>query len=195
MDFLHRNSVGTQSGMVVVMDIETVALNPRDAKGALDALTGRIVCIGLRLDSGTQITEVAISDEDEGAILRGFWSLIAPNDLLVGHNILGFDIPFVQQRSWIHGIRPSREFDLRRYYTCDIVDTMQLWTNWGYRKGVALDALAQALGVGEKTGRGTDVAEWWASRDIQSINRYCLEDARLTYRVFCRLTYFAPPIT
>jgi uncharacterized protein YprB with RNaseH-like and TPR domain len=128
MAFSSRSGVDTQLGRIVVMDIETAALSPGDAKGALDALTGRIVCIGLRLDSGTQITELAISDEDESAILRGFWDAIAPKDVLVGHNILGFDIPFVLQRSWIHDIRPSRHLDLRRYYTCDIVDTMQLWS-------------------------------------------------------------------
>jgi hypothetical protein len=83
--------------------------------------------------------------------------------------------------------------DTRRYYTADVIDTLQLWTNWsGNKKGVTLDALGSALGCGRKTGEGARVAEWWAIRDIESIKRYCGDDVRLTYRVYCRLTYQEP---
>jgi hypothetical protein len=83
--------------------------------------------------------------------------------------------------------------DTRRYYTADVIDTLQLWTNWsGNKKGVTLDALGSALGCGRKTGEGARVAEWWAVRDIDSIKKYCCEDVQLTYRVFCRLMYQEP---
>src|SRR5215467_13992161 len=95
-------------------------------------------------------------------------------------------------RSWISGIRPSRAVGLRRYYTVDVRDTMQIWTNWGFKKGVSLDALGCALGCGNKTGHGMDVAQWWAQRDLDSIKACCLEDVRLTYRVHCRLVYQQP---
>jgi len=39
-----------------------------------------------------------------------------------------------------------------------VVDTMQMWTNWGFKKGVTLDNLGNALGCGAKSGHGTDVA-------------------------------------
>jgi hypothetical protein len=35
---------------IAVLDIETIAIDPADTKGALDALTGRIVCAGLLFD-------------------------------------------------------------------------------------------------------------------------------------------------
>ena len=176
----------------VVLDIETVSVDARIEKGALDALTGRIVCIAILIDDGRSTSEIAVAYEDELQILTAFWDTIQPSDVLVGHNILEFDLPFIRQRSWIFGIRPSRSVDMRKYYTSDVQDTMQIWTNWGFRKGVRLDALGGALGCGHKTGHGMDVAGWWAMRDLASIKAYCLEDVRLTYRVYCRLIYAEP---
>jgi DNA polymerase III epsilon subunit-like protein len=179
---------------VVVLDIETVALDPADEKGALNALTGRIVCIGELLDEDGKLTERALIDEDEHRLLEYFWASLRPSgaDLLIGHNILEFDLPFIHQRSWILGVPRSRQIDMRRYYTGDVVDTLQLWTNWSFRNSVKLDTLSQVLGCGQKNGNGKDVAKWWAERDFGSITRYCLEDVRITHRVFCRLAYRQP---
>jgi hypothetical protein len=62
----------------VVLDIETVSLDSNLSKGALDALAGRIVCIGMLIDDGAQITELAIAEEDEAQILTKFWATIHP---------------------------------------------------------------------------------------------------------------------
>lgn len=174
---------------IVTLDIETVSLDPNVPKGALDAMSGRIVCICLLIDDGSTLKEVAIADEDEAKILATFWSTVRPTDLFVGHNVVDFDLCYIRQRSWILGIRPSRTVDLRRYYTLDVKDTLQLWCNWGFKKGVSLDALGAALGCGQKTAQGMDVAQWWAVRDLTSIKEYCLQDVRLTYEIFCKLTY------
>ena len=171
-------------------DIETVALDPSDEKGALDAMTGRVVCVGMLVDDGKAAKEITFAGEDEARIITGFWDALRPGDVVVGHNVLDFDICFLQQRSWILAIQPSRTLDTRRYYTEDVIATLQLWTNWsGNKKGVTLDALGAALGSGRKTGDGAKVAQWWAERDIDSIKMYWRDDVRLAYRVFCRLTY------
>jgi 3'-5' exonuclease len=187
-----ENFAATQYRRIVVLDIETVTLDPLNAKGALDALTGRIVCAGLLFDDGKTRVEQVILEENESELLTKLWNSLKPTDAIVGHNVLEFDVPFIKQRSWIQNIRPARPIDLRKYYTADIIDTMQLWTNWGFKKGVSLDNLGQALGVGQKTGHGTDVAHWWAARDFESIKMYCMEDVRLTHRVYQRLTYQSP---
>lgn len=186
-------SQASEDRRTVVLDIETVALDPSDEKGALDAMTGRVVCVGMLIDDGREAKEITFAGEDEARIITGFWDALKPGDAVVGHNVLDFDIRFLQQRSWILGIQPSRTLDTRRYYTADVIDTLQLWTNWsGNKKGVTLDALGSALGCGRKSGEGAKVAEWWAVRDIDSIKRYCGDDVRLTYRVYCRLTYQEP---
>ena len=177
----------------VVLDIETVSLEPGNEEGALNAMTGRVVCIGMLIEEDAGITEMVLAGESESEIIRDFWAPLKPRDLIVGHNVLDFDLRFLQQRSWILGITPSRRFDTRRYYTNEVIDTLQLWTNWsGNKKGVTLDALGSVLGCGRKTADGSNVAQWWVERDIESIKRYCRDDVRLSYSVFCRLTYRQP---
>src|SRR5262245_52367735 len=144
----------SQFRRVVVMDIETVALDPSDEKGALEALNGRVACVGLLFDDGREITEVALTDEDESSLIKAFWNVIRPTDVLIGHNLIEFDLMFLRQRSWILGIKPTRTIDLRKYYTEDVIDTMQLWSNWGFKKFVKLEELGVALGCGYKIGHG-----------------------------------------
>jgi len=173
----------------VFIDIETVSLDPEDSKGALSSLGGRVVCICLLFDDGKKIHEESLIGNDERFLLSSFWSLIGTGDIFIGHNVFGFDLPFIRQRCWILGVRPSRRVDLRRFYTADLLDTMQIWTNWGSSKLVSLDALGSVLGVGTKTGHGEDVAGWWARGEFNRIASYCRDDVRLTYRVFCRLIF------
>ena len=72
---------------------------------------------------------------------------------------------------------------------------MQLWSNWGAQKFVDLDSLARALGCGAKIASGTDVTTWWQQRQFDLIARYCQNDVRLAYSVFCRLCYREIPET
>ena len=76
------------------MDIETVSLDPSDEKGALDAMSGRVVCIGMLIDDGQNVTEITLADEDERQLIAEFWRTIAPSDVLVGHNVLEIDAFF-----------------------------------------------------------------------------------------------------
>jgi 3'-5' exonuclease len=188
-----RRTGCTQACRKLVLDIETAALEPDDEQGALNAMTGRVVCIGMLIEQSDGITEITLAGENEQEIIRSFWAAVKPGDVIVGRNVIDFDLRFLQQRSWILGIKPSRSFDVRRYYTKDVIDTLQLWTNWtGNKKGVTLDALGSVLGCGRKTGDGANVALWWAAGDIESIKKYCLDDVRLAYRVYRRLTYQEP---
>lgn len=183
----------TQPRRIAMLDIETVPLDPADPKGALDAMTGRIVCIGLLFDDGDRLTPNPICDVDETRLLERFWATIRDTDLLVGHNILGFDLMFIRQRSWILGVKPPMTLNLKKYYTDQVIDLMEMWTNWSSRfKGCGLDNIAGALGVGGKTGHGTDVAGWWAARDYNSIVKYCMDDVYLSYHVYCRMHYRQP---
>ena len=171
----------------VTLDIETVSTHPEEPKGALSALTGRVACICMLVDDGVQLLEYSFAEENEATLLREFWEQIRPNDLFIGHNALEFDLTFIRQRSMVNGILPSREIDLRRFYSHDVVDTMHLWSNWGSTTRPSLDGLADLFGFAGKTGCGSQVADWWASGDLASISLYCQEDVRLTYQVYLRL--------
>src|SRR5260370_28939999 len=102
------NLESTQYRRTVVLDIETLSLDTDFPKGALDALTGRVVCIGMLIADGVQLSELAIAHEDEAQILTRFWSAIHPTDLLVGFNLIEFDLAFVKRRCWICIVRPTR---------------------------------------------------------------------------------------
>lgn len=177
----------------VVIDIETVSLDPSDAKGALSAVTGRIVCICLLIDDGNEVQELALVGYDEADILNKFWKVIQPEDVFIGFNLLNFDLLFIRQRSWVLGVRPSRKLDLKRFYTTDLIDLMQLWTNWGAQKFVSLGAVAEVLGCGAKNGQGSMVAQWWQEGKADEIAAYCSNDVRVTYLVFLRLMFQAVP--
>jgi hypothetical protein len=100
---------------------------------------------------------------------------------------------FIRQRSWILGVRPSRRIDLKKFYTGDVIDAMQLWTNWGAQKYVSLDQLAGAMDCGSKSGAGAEVAAWWQAGKLDQIARYCMDDVRLTYLVFLKLMFQSIP--
>jgi predicted PolB exonuclease-like 3'-5' exonuclease len=183
----------TPSRRNVVIDIETISLDPNDPKGALSAINGRVVCICLLIDDGTQMREVTIIGTSETGMLRNFWACVHQADVFIGHNAWGYDFPFLLQRSWILGVRPSRKVDLRKFYTQEVLDTQMIYSVWGTTKYPSLDKLAGALGCGSKTGDGSEVAEWWHAGKIEQIAEYCRHDVRITYLVFLRLMFISLP--
>jgi hypothetical protein len=178
---------------IITLDIETASLDPRDPEGAFDAKVGRILCVGILIDDGMNLTPAPICDADERKLLERFWAALRPDDVIVGHNVLAFDLMFIRQRSWILGVKPPIALNLKKYYTDQVVDLMELWSNWSSRcKGNGLDNIARALGFSGKSADGSCVAQWWANRDYDSILRYCMDDVRLTYQVYCRMHYREP---
>lgn len=187
----------------VVLDIETAPCDPQlweqiatrvpsiRKKGlertGLDRSLGQIVCVGLIvLDGGTE-REVSFVGADEGNVLKKFWAELKPEDYLIGHNLLGFDLPFLQARSTIRKVKPSRKFDFRKYSTSAVFDTMQVWANWSMDQYPKLDLLAAVLGFGGKSGSGNQVAEWAREEKWETISEYCMQDVRLTRDIYRRM--------
>jgi len=183
----------TPSRRNVFLDVETTALDNTNPKGALSALTGRIVCICTLTDDGVELREQTFIGHDEAELLKSFWKSLQAGDTLCGHNCLAFDLTYIRQRSWILNVRPSRRIDLRRFYSQDVADTMQIFSNWGATKFPSLNDLAAALGVGQKIGEGCQVAEWWSAGDLNSIANYCRADVRLSFKVYNRLMFLNLP--
>ncbi len=175
------------------LDIETIPNSYDDPEGALSALRGRIVCIGLLIDDGLTIMEHSLINENEKQILQDFWTAVRPNDVFVGHNILAFDLPFIRQRCWIDEVKPSRKIDLRRYYTQQVLDTQQLFSVWGTTRYPKLNDLGDALGCGNKIGGGNEVATWWQNGELEKIGRYCRQDLRITFKVFTKMMFWPVP--
>lgn len=166
------------------------------AKSAFDGTFSRIVCIGL-LEFSDQMearSAVAWYGDNERELLRQFWARIAQDrpSLIITHNGLGFDLPFIKKRSIVHQVKPTYDVNLAKFRTEPVYDTMAIWSNWDTRGWVKLDVLARALNVETKSGSGEQVAEMWAKGQGQDLARYCLQDTYVTYACYCRMNFRQP---
>lgn len=164
-------------------------------RAALDPLTGRVLEIGY-FHVREQEYDLDRSDgskASEKKLLVSFWAATKfafdGSANLVGHNIHGFDLPFLIQRSWLLGapVPPLSELLQRgRYWRECFVDTMQLWACGKYNSFTGLDRLTKAFGLGGKNGSGADFAKLWES-DPKAAEAYLRKDLDLTYQVAKKL--------
>jgi predicted PolB exonuclease-like 3'-5' exonuclease len=182
----------------LVLDIETIpitgeVLTEEEAKkAALDALAGRIICIGfIIIDDFRAQSAVSIVSDDETKLLSGFWSMLRRENIrsFVAHNGLSFDLPYIWKRSVINRVKPSLDLDLRRYRSDFVYDTMCVWGNWEIRGNASLNALAGGLGLGTKSGSGGQVLQLWREARYKDIAEYCLQDCWLTYQCYVRMNF------
>jgi DNA polymerase III epsilon subunit-like protein len=122
-------------------------------RAALSPMTGKIVAIGYKVPKQSPVLHVA----DETELLTEFWrNLQEPNadvNQFIGHNILGFDIPFIIRRSWANKIRVPATVQNGRYLNeRRFIDTMTAF-QCGNRteKFHSLDTVAKFMGFAGKT--------------------------------------------
>ncbi|HEX3085889.1 MAG TPA: ribonuclease H-like domain-containing protein [Pyrinomonadaceae bacterium] len=176
--------------------------------GSLNATSGRILSIAVHVGpvagfsvaglSGNQSEHVFGIDaegneQDEADALKGFLALMSDFDpqcdLLVGHNVIGFDLPFIFQRCLVNNIALKPFVDLSEFNVQGVYDTMRGW--WlGGRNRVALDDVAWALGIeSSKTAEveGSRVFELYQAGKLAAIREYNLNDVRVTRKVYERM--------
>lgn len=143
----------------VVFDIETK--NTFSDVGSNDpaALDMSVVCI---YDSATDSYGSFIEKE-----LPKLWPIFEKADLLIGFNIVHFDIPI-----------------LNKYYSGDLnkiksLDILKEVKNVLGRR-IKLDTLAEATLGQNKSGDGLDAIRWWRKGEIQKVRDYCIDDVRIT---------------
>jgi len=176
--------------------------------GALSATSGRVICLAVHVGPvpGTEIEGVEVKqsehvfgidadgfEEDEKRALTGFLNLLKnfdpDTDEIVGHNILGFDLPFIFQRCLVNNIRVRPFIDLSDFHARGVFDTMHGW--WlGSKRNVSLDDIAWALGIeSSKTAEaeGSKVFEMYQADKLAAIREYNLNDVRVTRKVYERM--------
>ena len=172
---------------------------------ALDGDFGRVLTIGLIVEQNEQVTHRGLLGRerqtmmfhlDEARTLRGFWKLIrgfnVSRDLVVGHNVFDFDLPFLYKRSVIQRVRPSVELPFTRYRSRPIFDTMHQWNKWSPRKFVSLDRLAKVLGLESSKGQGIDgrlVYDRFCEGCHKEIADYCMRDVELVRESYYRMSF------
>lgn len=172
---------------------------------ALDGDFGRILTVGVIIEQDYQVIHRGLFGRerqtmmfhlDEARTLSSFWKLLrgfnASRDLVVGHNVFDFDLPFLYKRSIIQRVRPTVELPFTRYRSRPIFDTMHQWNKWSPRKYVSLDWLAKILGLESSKGQGIDgscVYDKFCAGCHQEIADYCMRDVELVRATYYRMVF------
>ena len=177
--------------------------------GSLNATSGRVLSIAVHVGpipglefEGVQLgeSEHAFGIDAEGnehgeketlveflTFMSGFDS---ETDEIVGHNIVGFDLPFIFQRCLVHCISAKPFVNLGEYNVRGVFDTMRHWWLGDRRGRVSLDDIAWALGIeSSKTAEveGSKVFDLYQAGKLAEIREYNLNDVRVTRKVYERM--------
>lgn len=117
-------------------------------------------------DSGTD-TYTALSIDE----LAQAWPIVEHADVLVGYNSNHFDIPLLNK------YYPG---DLRTIKSIDILESIR--ASLGRR--LRLDSVAEATVGAKKSADGLQAVRWWREGKIDEIKKYCLQDVKVTKKVF-----------
>jgi hypothetical protein len=170
---------------------------------ALQGEYGRLLAIGIILEDDSTVMyrgllgrdrETGSFHLDEARTLKAFWRLLRDfddrHDMLIGHNLLDFDLQFLCKRSVIHSIRPSFDVCFARFKRRPVFDTMWEWTHW--RKCIGLSELANILGLSDPKSQGVDggkVYDLYQAGNHGDIALYCMRDVECVREIYYRLNY------
>jgi 3'-5' exonuclease len=167
-------------------------------KTSFDGGMGHVVCIGLAIDDGPAVSYQVPPDaygnrNHEAELLMGFFSHLTDTgrSVLVGHNIIGFDLPFLWKRCMVLGVKPPLWFPRNpsKYSSEMVRDTMNLW-DMEQRAGGSMDRICRLLGIpGKGDVSGADVWPMVEAGDIEGVAKYCREDVNRTRLMFRRMTF------
>lgn len=147
----------------IVFDIET--RNVFQDVGKNDPSLLDISLVGV-WDSETNAYTSYLQEE-----LKDLWPLIEKADVLIGYNSDHFDIPLLNK------YYPG---DLTQIKSIDLMKEIQ--KSLGRR--MKLDHIAEGtLGV-NKSGHGLQAITWWKQGEIEKIRQYCLDDVKITKKVY-----------
>lgn len=149
-------------------------------KTGLSGLHGQIACLGIAQDTG----DVEILSGTEQEILRDFLCLVRQQrpdgrhdqSTLIGHNIINFDAPFINQRMLVHGMGPLFPFGTKPW-DAPMDDTMTMF-GANNRDYIKLVDLCLSLGVDKPLDEidGSEVADAWKNGHYEKVFQHCESD-------------------
>lgn len=163
------------------------------SKTSFDGMLGRVACIAWAFDDEEILSTT--DDMDETDVITSFYESIESSSIreyiFCGHNIAGFDLPFLKHRSIILGIKPPSKLltamNAKPWNDC-IADTMFMWSQ-DKQNHMSMDKLCKAFGIsGKGDFDGSMVAETWLT-DPQKVIDYCKDDVHRTREMYKRMTF------
>jgi len=160
------------------------------AKTSFDGGRGHVCTIAWTMNDRSIAYAHADRVDGEAEIINAFFDSLPKykSVCLVGHNLAGFDLPFLRKRAIVLGITlpPASAFPRDpKAWDRGINDTMAMWA--GARDTISMDNLCKILGVPGKDGfDGSKVAAAWAAGEHQKIAEYCVDDVARTRAIHQR---------
>ena len=156
-------------------------------KEALNSLKGQIICIGiinLAFPAG-----LSLFDNDEKKLLTLFVNnYLKSSDEICGHNLLGFDAPFIFHRCLKYGIKPPLQFRTQKHEM--LFDTMLMFDPFRWKQYYSLKSLAEFFGIEKNNDiKGDQLFDLYQVGEHDKIREHCLDDVRVTKQVYERLKF------
>jgi 3'-5' exonuclease len=180
-------------------------------KTGLDGSFGQICVIGWALDNDATRTvwdHQWAAPNCERELLEAFYCALTDaipahmerSTCVVGHNVAGFDLRYLAQRSIVNGVRPHRVIasaaQAKPWEINVVYDTMIQWGGTGAKPGGSLDKLCRALSIPTPKGDITGATVWDSVKAgrIADVAAYCARDVEAVRSIHRRMTFAAAPV-
>ncbi|MDP6642180.1 MAG: 3'-5' exonuclease [Candidatus Nanoarchaeia archaeon] len=174
-----------------IVDIETCPINldgyndleEEEKTKLINPIDSKIIALGIRYKNENKI----FMNENEKEILSEFWNewnkikKENPSNLIVGFNIVNFDIPFITSRSFIHNIKIT-PFILK--LVIDLREKINAY-RYGKTRGKLTD-YGKFLGLDVLDIDGNKIAELCIEKSWDKIKEYLVKDLEITEELFKR---------
>lgn len=170
-------------------------------RSALYPEFSRLVCISVGRIRDGKLTITTYKDTDEKELLERFMGDLdevvkfRSDTKLVGHNVKGFDIPFIFRRALVNQIIPNKLIDVGGLKPWDLtcLDTKELWKGTGYYNS-SLIAVCLALSIPSPKGdiSGSQVGDVYYKEGADGLVRianYCEQDVLAVANVVKRCRF------
>ncbi|HNW99179.1 MAG TPA: 3'-5' exonuclease [Bacteroidales bacterium] len=159
-------------------------------KAGIFAEFAKVICVStgvMRTIEGKRTFRIkSFSGDDEKKVLEDLATMLNTSfgkkeQMLCGHNIKEFDIPFLSRRMMVNGIKHPAVLDLsgKKPWEVGHLDTMELWKFGDYKNYTSLELLATLFNIPspKEDIEGSDVARvYWIEKDLPRIVEYCQRD-------------------
>ena len=176
------------------------AIDEAIKKTSLDGGTGRLASICWAKGDGEVVGSHTAGDagwdiDIERNLIAGFFAEAntfyeeVAGAVLVGHNLLGFDIRWLWKRAVILGVQVPHWWPLNaRPWSPEVVDTMTRWEGPG-AKFISQDRLGRILGLGGKSDiDGSMIADIWDAGEYDRVLEYNGDDVAKCRKMWARIT-------
>lgn len=164
----------------------------------------KVICISIgyfrKQGNNLQLRVKSFYGDDEKKLLQDFTATLVQmetgnnNWYFSGHNIKEFDVPFICRRLLINGlvIPSSLNFQNRKPWETNIIDTFQYWRFGDYKNYTSLQLLAAALHIPSSKDDmdGSMVGKvYWQEKNLTRIVTYCQKDVVVTANILLRFLH------